>query len=207
MHFIPSISVVMSIYNEPEEWLRESIESILNQTFTDFEFIIINDNPERQLNDALLNEYQKKDSRIVIIKNEENIGLTKSLNKGLEIAKGEYIARMDGDDISLKDRFDKQYNYLNSHPKYVVCGSNAIIINKKNRKAGNYKVPTLHNEIYNYIVYNNPMIHPSLLIRRKALIKNQLTYNEEFLYSQDYDLISRLAMLGKLADIEYPLIR
>ena len=101
----------MSIYSEEEEWIRESIDSILNQTFSDFEFIIINDNPNRDKNNSLLTEYTRIDNRIIIITNEENIGLTKSLNKGLEIARGKYIARMDADDISLPTRFEKQVDF------------------------------------------------------------------------------------------------
>ena len=93
------ISVIMSIYSEKEEWIKESIDSILSQTFRDFEFIIINDNPKRKQNENLLLEYSQKDNRIIVITNKENIGLTKSLNKGLSIAKGKYIARMDADII------------------------------------------------------------------------------------------------------------
>ena len=93
------LSVVMSIYKEPVEWMRQSIDSILNQTFTDFEFVIVNDNPIRSENRDILDEYSKKDFRIIVLSNDENIGLTKSLNKGLRISKGKYIARMDADDI------------------------------------------------------------------------------------------------------------
>jgi len=91
----------MSVYNEPLDWLKSSIGSILNQTFREFEFIIINDNPARQELRDVLQSYKNQDERIRIIENLENLGLTESLNKGLAEAKGKYIARMDGDDISL----------------------------------------------------------------------------------------------------------
>ena len=118
------ISVIMSIYSEKEEWIKESIDSILSQTFRDFEFIIINDNPKRKENENLLLEYSQKDNRIIVITNKENIGLTKSLNKGLSIAKGKYIARMDADDISFPTRFQKQIDFLDKNTEYVLCGAN-----------------------------------------------------------------------------------
>ncbi|MFJ1380822.1 glycosyltransferase family 2 protein [Capnocytophaga canimorsus] len=99
------ISIIMAIYNEKIEWMRQSIDSILNQTFSDFEFIIINDNPQMRDNQLLTSEYVKKDKRIKKIHNEQ---LTKSLNKGLKIAEGQYIARLNADDIALPKRFEKQ---------------------------------------------------------------------------------------------------
>ena len=117
------ISVVISVYKEPVEWLSQSIDSILHQTFSDFEFIIVCDNPAYEEGINTLKEYSKKDGRIRLIFNEGNIGLTKSLNKGLAIAQGEYIARMDVDDIAMTERFAKQLEYLDSHPEIGVCGS------------------------------------------------------------------------------------
>ena len=99
-----AISVVMSVYNEPVDWIRQSIDSILNQTFRYFEFIIINDNPEGISQKKMLKDFAAKDNRIKIIENEENKGLTKSLNIGISKATGKYIARMDADDISMPDR-------------------------------------------------------------------------------------------------------
>lgn len=119
----PKVSVIMSVYKEPVEWLHESIDSILNQTFTDFEFIIICDNPSYDEGIALLYAYKEKDHRIVLIENEKNLGLTKSLNKGITVAKGDFIARMDADDISLPERFEKQMSLLEKHPEIGVCGS------------------------------------------------------------------------------------
>ncbi|MGM0407327.1 MAG: glycosyltransferase [Bacteroidota bacterium] len=196
----PQISAVMSIYNEPEEWLKESIKSILNQTFTDFEFIIINDNPERQLNNTLLHEYQKKDSRIVIIKNETNIGLTKSLNKGLKRAKGKYIARMDGDDISRRNRFLTQFNFMENNPNIVVCGSwvqNIGNTKKKYRKHLKIK----HLNIFNYFCIHSPFIHPTMFIRNDILKAHNITYNENFKRAQDYRFALDLIFVGQTANI------
>lgn len=116
----------MSVYNEPVDWMRQAIESILNQTYKDFEFIIVNDNPEREENQLVLNEYRDKDSRISVLCNDQNIGLTKSLNKGLENANCEFVARMDADDIAFPDRLKLQLQYLLNNPNIAVLGTNAI---------------------------------------------------------------------------------
>lgn len=108
------VSVVMSVYNEPMEWISQSIESILNQSFTNFEFIIINDKPEGKEQIALINEYASQDQRIKIIQNEKNLGLTKSLNIGILHAKSKYIARMDADDISMPNRLKMQYEFMDN---------------------------------------------------------------------------------------------
>ena len=107
----------MGVYNEKISWLNESVESILNQTYRNFEFIIIDDNPDnKEIKNYLLN-LKQRDERIIIIFNDCNIGLTKSLNKGLEMATGEFVARMDADDISINTRFERQISYLNNHSK------------------------------------------------------------------------------------------
>lgn len=116
----PMVSVLMSVYGEPLEWLREAVGSILQQTYTDFEFIIVNDNPEREELDGFLRESATGDRRIHIIRNPENIGLTKSLNIGLRECRGRYVARMDADDVSHSTRFEKQVAYMDAHPDVVV---------------------------------------------------------------------------------------
>ena len=113
------ISVVMSVYNTSETYLKEAIESILNQSLPDFEFIIINDASNRATS-AILNQYT--DERIVRIENQQNLGITASLNEGLEIARGRYIARMDADDVSFPERLSKQYQYMEKHPHIAVLG-------------------------------------------------------------------------------------
>ncbi len=102
----------MSTYNETVEELKKAIDSILTQTFKNFEFIIILDNPQNYEHKKVINEYLSKDKRIIFLINESNIGLAASLNEGIENAKGDYIARMDADDISMPNRLEKEYNYL-----------------------------------------------------------------------------------------------
>ena len=151
------VSVVMSVFSEPRNWLKKAINSILDQTFSDFEFIIINDNPIRKENYLFLKEIQQKDSRIIIIENKENIGLTKSLNKGLSVARGTYIARMDADDISFPTRLEKQYLFMEANSGVIACGAWARTIGKeKNINLDHYKTTPrdIANSIYtSYTVF------------------------------------------------------
>jgi glycosyltransferase involved in cell wall biosynthesis len=140
---MPRISVVMSVYNG-EKYLRQAIESILQQTYTDFEFIIIDDGSTDSSRE-IIQSYDDKRIRLVI--NEQNIGLTKSLNKGIRLAKGEFIARMDADDISLPQRFEKQVAYLDSHPEVGVLGTYANIIDHRGKIINNIIFPTEHETI------------------------------------------------------------
>ena len=125
----PKVTVLMSVYNG-ERYLHESIESILNQTFKDFGFLIINDGSTDNT-PKILKSY--KDQRIKIISNKNNLGLTKSLNKGIKLAKGEYIARQDVDDVSLSERLEKQVKFLNSYPSYAAVGTFTKIINEDSK--------------------------------------------------------------------------
>lgn len=178
------ISVIMSVYNEPIEWIRLSIDSILNQTYSDFEFIIINDKPDRAENISILNLYASKDARIIIINNEQNIGLTKSLNKGLELAKGEYIARMDADDISMPERLEEQRKFLELHNECRVCFSAANYISEEGQPLKRKN----HNFITEDLFVQNVMIHPSVMFSKDLLSLRPQVYNEEYRRSQDYEL-------------------
>ena len=123
----PIISVIMGVYND-SIFLEEAIQSILNQTFSDFEFIICNDCSTESKVEDILKKYAKIDNRIIIINNQVNSGLAKSLNKCLSIAKGKYIARMDSDDRSLPNRFEVEKNLLDNHKSVAVCGSQTFYI-------------------------------------------------------------------------------
>ncbi|TDQ24100.1 glycosyltransferase [Tenacibaculum caenipelagi] len=200
------VSVVMSVYAEPIEWIEKAIFSILNQTFTSFEFIIVNDNPKRLENAKLLNKFKSIDKRIKILENNTNIGLTKSLNKALLLVKGEYIARMDADDISLPNRFKKQIDFLNQNKNYVACGTRSIMINEFDKNIGVMKVPISFERICSKLIVGNPMAHPTLMIRKKVLTENNLQYDETLRYSQDYNLIRELIKYGKLFNLKEKLL-
>ncbi len=171
----------MSVYKEPIEWLRQSIDSMLNQTFKDFEFIIICDNPEYEDGINLLKDYLVKDKRIILLCNDKNIGLTKSLNKCLSVSKGEYIARMDADDIAYPTRLEKQLALMEKNPDVDVCGTNILKFGGESRVVS---YPEKMDNIYLFI--ESPFAHPTVVIRKKSL-KN-FRYNEEFRVSQDFKL-------------------
>jgi glycosyltransferase involved in cell wall biosynthesis len=198
---IPTISVVMSVYNEKTEWMCKSVDSILNQTFSDFEFIIINDNPTRIENSLLLEEYRKKDSRIIVLANEQNIGLTKSLNKGIKTAKGKYIARMDADDISLPERFEKQVNVMENNPNIIVCGSKIKVFGERKRRYY-LQTPEKSDDIKDLLIRRNCISHSSIFIRKDILFMNNILYDENYIYAQDYKLWTDLYDFGDYYNIQ-----
>ncbi len=180
----PDISVIMSVYEPNELFLREAIESILFQKFLNFEFIIIIDdsNPKTK---KIIENYT--DERIIILINDENLGLTKSLNRGISIAKGKYIARMDADDISYPKRFLKQYKYMEENKSVSVVGALAENIGTKGRTN---LLWTEDNELLRIrmLFYNAGIIHPTAFIRKDFLHNNMIQYNENLKKCQDYGL-------------------
>ena len=196
MSKIPRISAIMAVYNTKEEWLKESIESILNQTYSDFEFIIINDGSTNNVENVILSY---KDERIKYIK-QENQGLAKSLNNGLDIAKGEYIARMDSDDISLPERFEKQVKFLDENLDISIVGtSHEYFPNGKIAKMLKYPK-------YIDFLKGNSIGHPTVMFRRADFEKYDLKYNPEYL-CEDYELWSRAIKYLKFANIQEILLK
>jgi len=190
------VTVLMSVYNG-EKYLREAIDSILNQTFRDFEFLIINDgSTDRTM--EILRSYH--DRRIKIINNERNMGLTKSLNKGLKMARGEYIARMDADDISMPDRLKKQVDFLDAHQDYAVVGTFVKILNKDSEVIYLPERPIEDTEIRGFLKRDNCIAHGSVMIRKTCLLDVGL-YDELMERSQDYELWLRLSEKYRLANI------
>ena len=190
----------MSIYNG-ERYLKESIESIINQTLKDFEFIIIDDGSTDKSN-KIINSYN--DSRIKLLENNKNIGLTKSLNKGLELCKGEFIARMDADDISLPIRLEKQVNYMEKNKNVDVCGSWSMTIGKRVGEIRKY--PSNHEEIRCQLLLNNIMCHSSVIIREKRISEGNIRYNPSLLYAQDFDFFVRMINDYRFSNIPEVLI-
>jgi glycosyltransferase involved in cell wall biosynthesis len=197
----PKISIIMAVYNS-EKFLSKAIESILNQTFKDFEFIIIDDaSKDNSLN--IIKEYAKKDERIKTIFNKINIGLTKSLNLGIKQAKGKYIARMDDDDISLPKRLEIQYNYLQKHSNIELLGSGILMIDSKGNEL--IKVFGISNQskLYSRLQKKNCINHPVIMFKN-----NGNRYRDKFVYSQDYDLYLRfLTEKKKIASLSEPLLK
>ena len=197
----PQISVIMSVYNGAE-YLQECIQSILNQSFRNFEFIVIND-CSTDTSPTIINECARKDSRIVIIDNKVNIGLTKSLNVGLKIAKGKYIARIDSDDIALPERLQTQYDFLEKNKDLFLVGSGSYTIDTNGNIRTRIKVLTDTEDIKNKLAIQNCISHPTIMFRNEGFV-----YREKFVYSQDYDFyLTLLSNNKKISNIFEPLIK
>lgn len=197
-----AISVIMPVLNG-ERYLKESIRSILDQTFPDFEFIIIDDGSTGNTEEIIKSF---PDSRIVYIKNDSNLGLSRSFNIGIRAARGRYIARMDADDISLSSRFERQIQFLEEKPDISIVGTIAIMIDENERKNKKINRPYSHIEIKWRSLFSTPLIHPTIMARVQVFKDNP--YDESFHNSEDYELWSRLLFTTgiRFANIQDPLL-
>lgn len=190
----PIVSVVLPLYNSVN-YIKESVESILNQQYTNFELIIIDDCSS----DGSAEVVQSiNDNRIRYIKNESNIGLNRSLNLGISLAKGKYIARMDHDDISLPNRFSVQVSFLEKNLNYILIGSNHNIINENGTVI--FSSPLISyedNELKSSLFFGCPFIHPGIMIRKSVLQNLTPFYNETIKQAEDYVLYCTIMNFGK----------
>ncbi len=189
---IPLISVVMSVYNS-EQYLKEAIDSILTQTYKNIEFIIINDG-SKDNSLEIIKDYSNIDNRIIII-DQKNVGLTKALNIGIEKSTGDYIARMDADDICLLDRFVNFIRYIDINGDIDLYSTSSYIIDEKDvikKIIPNYFRRNGFNQ--KLLNYYNSMIHGTLIVKSNILKKYK--YNEDYKYSQDFELYHRLMSYG-----------
>ena len=193
---MPKISVVMPAYNA-EKYIGEAIESILNQTFKDFEFIIINDGSVDHTKE-IIREYN--DPRIVLLENDKNRGIVLSLNKGLDAATGKYIARMDADDIALKNRFERQVEYLDEHKDIGVLGTGICTFGEKIKEQKRV-FTTNAEQLKAELLFNSCIAHPTVMIRKSVLQKYNLKYNTEFAGAEDYCLWWNIAKVSKIATL------
>lgn len=200
----PKVSLIMSVYNAAA-YLEEAMDSILSQTFTDFEFIIFDDSSNDNT-PAILKAYADKDARIRIVTNEVNMGLTKNLNRGIRLARGTYIARFDGDDVSLPTRFEKQVAFLDAHPHVGVISMWADVIDGSGRVTRTIKYPTTDAELRRAMIHYNPFFHPGLMMRKDAAVEAGL-YNPVWKQAQDYELYFRIAKKHELANIPEVLLK
>ena len=200
------ISVIMSTYKEDERLLRESIESILNQTYRDFEYIIILDYPDNDVHKSVIEEYAIKDDRIHFYINEKNMGLTDSLNRGLSLCHGEYIARMDADDISLPDRLERQMKYLEKN-HYDLIGGITEMINENGSLLYSIKnVPTDPKKINKALRYSQCIAHPTWLGKKEVFEKNA-GYRHMPL-CEDYDFTLRAVLNGfVISNLNEPVLK
>ncbi len=183
----------MSVYNGGK-YLRESIESILSQTMVDFEFIIINDGSTDNTEEIILGY---NDHRIVYVKNEINLKLIESLNKGLSLSRGKYIARMDDDDISLPHRFKIQFDYMENNPEIAVTSTGFIVFDEHRSRI---MAPEINpEEVKVELLFSNPVRHSAVMIRNDLLKKNKIKYELDYPHSEDYHLWTQIAPLAKIA--------
>jgi len=193
--------VVMSVYNG-EKYLKSAVESILNQSFKDFEFIIVDDgSTDESLN--ILKSFQSHDSRIKII-SRENKGLVFSLNEGINLAQGEYIARMDADDISKISRLEKQFKYMKEN-SLVICGTWAEGIDEVGNKIKDMNYPPSEKKIKIFSLLHNPFIHPSVMFR-KDIFEKVGGYRKFFKHIEDYELWTRIVFKYKTGNIPEALL-
>lgn len=192
---MPKVSVIMGVYNVKNKiHLEEAINSILNQTFCDFEFIICDDGSTDDTYERV-EEFIAKDDRCILIRNKINQGLAKTLNNCIEIAKGEYIARMDADDRSLKNRLYEQVKYLDSHPTIAVLGTQAFFIDHNGKRYKEFRRKI--NVTLNDTIKNSNIIHPSVMIRKNVLNQvNNYSVNKLTTRAEDYDLWCKIAFEG-----------
>lgn len=189
----PKVSVVISVYNA-DKFLREALDSIINQSYKNYELIIIDD-CSTDNSRSILQEYADSYDIIKLVLNTENIGLTKNLNKAIQLSEGLYIARMDADDISMENRLKNQVDFLEANPNIDVVGSYALDIDENGKSLRINKVPVNHSDIVRMMPKLCPMIHPTVLFRKKML-ENINFYNEKYRTSQDYELWFRASSKG-----------
>lgn len=192
----PMVTVLMSVYNG-EKFIKEAIESILTQTFNDFEFLIINDGSTDN-SVKIIESYN--DSRIRLINNEKNLKLIASLNKGISLAKGKYIARMDCDDISMPERLEKEVNFLESSLEYGLVGTYYTVIDGEGQEEKNVSYPSSNDLIKLFLSLNCPLAHGSIM-GRTELFKQNLYGSKEYFAVEDYELWTRMAKVTKIHNI------
>lgn len=192
------VTIILSAYNGAQ-WIKKSIESALQQTFTDFQLMVINDCSIDNTEDVVLG-MMKEDPRIIYLRNDQNLGLAKTLNVGLGLASGRYIARLDQDDEWIDvDKLKKQVAFLDAHPQYVMVGTGAVVVDEKGKEITRYLMPKTDSKIRRKILRMNCFIHTSVVFRKDA-VKNLGGYRSHKM-SEDHDLWLRLGRVGKFANM------
>lgn len=198
----PKVSVVMPAYNA-EKYLREAIDSILSQTFRDFEFIIINDGSTDSTKEIILSY---DDPRIVYLENEKNSGICVTLNKGLDVARGKYIARMDSDDLSMPERFAIQVEFLDKHPDIGVCGTDTMVFGEGISEYS-YEQVYKSDDCAAGLIFNPCFAHPSVMIRKCVLDDNQISYNDNFRGLEDFRMWWDIAQYTRITNLHITLLK
>jgi len=195
----PVVSIVMPVYNA-QRYLHEAVESILAQSFTDFELIVVDDG-STDISPQILGDYQARDRRVRII-SRPNSGIVGALNDGLAAATGDLVARMDSDDIAAPDRFEKQVAFLRSHADHVLVGSQVMLIDPEGAALCPKRDTEYTHERIDWAHLNHrwPLVHPTVMMRREA-VNSIGGYRRDFQWLEDLDIFLRLAEVGKLASL------
>ena len=191
----PLVSVVMPAYNT-EKYISAAIDSILNQTFSDFELLVLNDSPDNKELEKIVKNYAKYDKRIMYYKNKKNIGVTKSRNKLLTLAHGKYIACMDSDDISLPTRFEKQVKYMEKHPECGVLGTWYKMFEN-----GNTVIKNPHYVKMTDLLIGSCVGNPTAMIRKSIIDTYELNYDNAYNWCEDYEFWSRLIFITEIHNL------
>jgi glycosyltransferase involved in cell wall biosynthesis len=201
---VPKVSVLTPVYNTQENHLRECIESILNQTYSDFEFVILNDASTDSNIETIVKSYD--DPRIVYAVNERNLGISLTRNKLMQLARGEYFAVFDHDDISYPDRLEKEVAYLDSHPEVgVVSGQADVLTDRRDNRV--WRVPETSEAIQRKLLTDSCVIHPACMLRRSVLEKFKIQYEEAYSPAEDYALFCRLVGKTEFYNFQRSLIK
>jgi len=193
----PLVSVLLPVWNG-ERFLRAAVESILTQTFVDFEFLVVDDGSTDGTS-RMLEEY-RGDDRLRVIRNPENRGLIASLNLGILEARGRYVARMDADDTSHPQRLERQVSFMEANPEVVGLGTGAQVIDERGRPFRRSLFPEKDAVLRWSLCFYSPIVHPSVILRRDALLASG-GFDPKFIHAEDYDLFDRLRRLGRLANL------
>lgn len=200
MYSMPLVSVIMPAFNESAVMITDAIQSILQQTYKNIELHIFDDSTKEETRVAI--DVFKSDNRVTIHRVKERVGFIKSLNFGLEAAKGKYIARMDGDDYSLPDRIEKEVAYLEKHPEVMVIGGQMNIMDEHGNITSSRNYPLDGWKFFLFSCARNPLAHPTVMMRRE-IVDLGYRYDETLKMSEDLDLWLRLLNDGyKLANIQ-----
>ena len=199
----PRVSVVMAVHNGGL-YLQEAVESILNQTFSDFEFLIVDDGSTDRSPDVIRTY---ADRRIRLIENASNIGQTRSLNRGLTLARGDLIARHDADDVAEPDRFACQVEHLDANSDVALLGSQYVEIDHSGKAREGVRLPCSHVDICWHLLFNTAFVHSSVMMRRAPILEQVGLYNEDVIYAQDYEYWQRIANRFRVANLDAALVR
>jgi len=200
----PRVSVIMPVYNA-DFFLGQAIESILGQTFTDFEFVIVDDG-SRDRSWEIIEAYARADARIRAFRNAENFKLSKTLNRAIEASRGEYLVRMDSDDVSMPERLAIQVAFMDANPEVGVSGGTMQIINEQDKRIGVRRYYATDAEIRAHLFRFSPFSHPTIILRHAVLDKAG-GYEHCFNPAEDYELYFRLGRISKFGNVPQTLLR